>query len=520
MSIQTLRQLIRLLLTTQHSNRRISQLAEVSPNTVGAYREKLQASAFTVAELDDLADNQLFDRFHVVKPAAADKRLPDWAYTHQLMQHRHQTLIQLWEEYRLLCPSDAYCYSQFTHYYRQYVHTIDVSMRQYYRAGEVCFVDFAGKRIPWTDSDAGEEHQAEIFVGVLGHSQLVYARAVRSQKLECWLEAHIKMFDYYGGVTQLVVPDNLKSAVTTPASKVNKLAVINASYQELSEHYNFVIEPARIRRPQDKSLAEIGVLLVTRWITVVLRRRKFFSLTELNDAIGELLEQLNQRPFKRYEGNRRLRFNEQEKSSLSALPSSDFEIGHWIHQQKVNRDYHVYVHGHAYSVPYELVQQKVDIKACNVKVEIYFQHKLVALHIRSFIKGGATTENTHRPKSHQAYAEQSRSHFIQWANEFGEHASAIVLAQFSNKPEYSLKGCKASTQLQQLAKQYGQHRFERACECACKIQSLTVSSVRSILQCHLDESEVEHQTIQAALPLHQNVRGADYFVKGGSSNEY
>ncbi|GAB3036682.1 IS21-like element ISPsy14 family transposase [Bowmanella dokdonensis] len=465
----------------------------------------------TPEEMEQLTDNQLVCQLSQPGPTVSTKRQPDWPHIHHLMQARHQTLIQLWEEYRSIRPQDAYCYSQFTHYYREYVKSIDVSMRQYYAPGEVCFVDFAGKRIPWTETQTGEEHFAEIFVGVLGHSQLVFAMALRSQKLEDWLGAHQKMLAYYGGVPQLVVPDNLKSAVTTPS----KFPEVNHSYQELAEHYGFVIDPARVRRPQDKSLAEIGVLLVTRWITVVLRRRQFFSIAEINQAMQELLEQLNQRRFKRYAGNRRERFEDAEKEALSSLPVKVFDIGCWLHQQKVNRDYHVYVLGHAYSVPYELTNQHVDIKVCQSKVEIYFQHKLVVVHLRSFVQGGATTENRHRPKSHQAYAEQSRAHFKQWAKSIGESALALVSAQFADKPEYSLQGCRASAQLQKLARQYGHSRFEKACQCACEIQSLTVSSVRSILQCRLDEPGQDDGPVQSQLPLHHNVRGAEYYVNGG-----
>ena len=515
MSKHTLRQLIRLLLTTNFSNRRIAQLAATSPNTVRTYRQKLSKAAINNADVAQLADNQLAAKLSTPKQLGSDKRQPDWAHIHQLMQAQHQTQIQLWEEYRSLSPADAFCYSQFTHYYRQYVKSIDVSMRQYYAPGEVCFVDFAGKRIPWTDAETQEPHFAEIFVGVLGYSQLIFAVALRSQKLEDWLAAHQQMLAYYGGAPQLVVPDNLKSAITSPG----QYPTVNPSYQELAEHYGFVIEPARVRRPQDKSLAEIGVLLVTRWITVVLRRQQFFSIAEINQAIKALLEPLNQRPFKRYEGNRRERFEHLERTKLSALPDSPFDIGRWFHQQKINRDYHVYALGHAYSVPYELINQYVDIKVCQQKVEMYFQHKLVAVHMRGFVKGGATTEPSHRPKSHQAYAEQSKAHFIQWATDIGEHATALVCAQFINKPEHSLQGCKASSQLQTLARHYGNERFERACKCARDIQSLTASSVRSILQCHLDETAVSETPVQRQLPLHHNVRGAQYYLNRGQGNE-
>ncbi|WP_010603622.1 IS21 family transposase [Pseudoalteromonas maricaloris] len=515
MSIVKLRRLLRLLIITNYSNRRIAVIVSVSPNTVKFYRKKLMARTISVEQLNKVNDSQLKSLFIQSTKHSSEKRAPDWSFIHQLMQQKHQTLIQLWEEYRSISPDDAYSYSQFTHYYRRYCKSIDVSMRQYYQPGEICFVDFAGKRIPWFDKETLEEQWAEIYVGVLGYSQLIFAVAVRSQKLEDWLEAHQKMLAFYGGVPQVIVPDNLKSAVTTPG----RFPDINHSYHELSEHYGFTIEPARVRRPQDKSLAEIGVLLVTRWITVVLKRRKFFSIAEINQAMIVLLEQLNRRAFKRYEGNRESRFEECEKGKLNPLPTEPLEIGRWIHHQHVTRDYHIYVLGHAYSVPYELINQYVDVKVCQSKVEIHFEHTLIAVHIRSFAKGGATTENSHRPKNHQVYAQQSKEHFIQWAQSIGESALALVIAQFENKPDFSINGCRASNQLQKLAKQYGNARFESACGCAVKIKSMTVSSVRSILQCHLDESSHKELPVQIQLPLHHNVRGAEYYFNGGQVNE-
>jgi len=511
MSISTLRQLIRVILISDFSNRRIAKIVNVSPNTVKRCRKKCRLYELELSTVNEMTDNQLLSCLNPAKPTQSGKRMPDWPYIHELMQVKHQTRIQLWEEYRSIRPVDALSYSQFNYYYREYVKTIDVSMRQYFEPGSVCFVDFSGKRIPWTESETGKEHWAEIFVGVLGYSQLVFAIALRSQKLEDWLEAHQKMFSYYGGVSQLIVPDNLKSAVTTPG----KYPVINHSYQELAEHYSCTIDPARVRHPQDKALAEIGVLLVTRWIIIVLRRRKFFSVAEINEAITELLEQLNRRPFKRMEGNRRTRFEEMEIEKLAPLPQKRLEVGRWIHHQKVNRDYHVYVLSHAYSVPYELVNEYVDVKVCQQKVELYFQHKLVAFHVRSFIDGGATTENSHRPKSHRAYAEQSEVHFLQWAKQIGESALTVVGAQFEGIPECSLKGCKASSKLQKLAKQYGNERFESACHCACEIKSLTFSSVRSILECRLDNPTPSDTPVQVQLPIHHNLRGADYYINGG-----
>ena len=508
MKIEELRELLRLILVGKRSNHAITAIMGKSWHTSNLYRLRVNERGITWKDIRGWDDKQLREKLSVEQPQSLQKDQPDWPYIHQCMQQKHQTLIQLWEEYRSTHLERAYSYSQFTHHYRRYIKCIDIYMRQTHLPGDVCFVDFAGKRIQWTDSETGESHWAEIFVGVLGYSQLNFAMAIPSQKQEDWIEAHKAMFDYFQGVSQSVVPDNLKSAVITPG----KEPVINRSYQELSEHYGFIIEPARVRKPQDKSLAEIGVLLVTRWITVVLRRRQFFSVDEINQAIAPLLEMLNRRDFKRYEGSRLTRFNECEKQALQPLPHKSFIYGSWLANQTVNRDYHVYVEGHAYSVPYDYVGQRVDVRLTKDSVAFYADRKLIATHLRSNDKEGATTLEAHRPLNHRLYSEQNKCHFINWAEPIGEYAKALVHAQFEDKSDFSVVGSKACSHLSTLAKQYGNERFEKACQCACEIRSMTVSSVRSILQCRLDESRGEANTT-AQLPLHANVRGNAYYTQ-------
>lgn len=507
MTITSLREMLRLLLTSRLTNRRIARIVRASSTTVLRYRKLCNDMNFQSSDLYQLSDEALANRFSATRSVSPDKRMPDWAYIHKRMAEKHQTLMQLWEEYRLARPEDAYAYSQFTYHYRKYVRTIDISMRQSYLPGEVVFVDFAGKRPSFCDPKTGEQKPVEIFVGVLGYSQYVFACAVSSQRLEDWIEAHSRMFDFLGGVPQVVVPDNLKSAVI----KAGKLPSINRTYLEMAQHYGYAVEPARARRPQDKSLAENGVLLVTRWITVVLKRRTFFSLDELNDAIDELLPRLNQRAFKRYEGCRFSRFVEQEQRKLKGLPATPFEFGHWLPPLTVPRDYHVYVQGHAYSVPFRYVGEKVEARIGIQTVALFHQNHRIALHARSDKKGEATTNPEHRPVSHKAFAQQSKAHFHEWAVGIGPATQSLVLAQFEANSEHSLRGCRASSSLQKLCRQYGPERFERACQCACDIQSLTVSSVRSILQCHLDKQENKGEPIQAQLPLHHNVRGPGYY---------
>jgi len=510
-SIQTLIEIIRLLLTTNKSNHHIARLTGVAPNTVRRYKKLVNRTTLDWHQVKQMTASEVDALFNKKKQPQRNKRQPDWQYVHKQMQaHKHQTLAQLWEEYRAIEPETAYSQSQFNFYYRDFLKKVDITMRQTHYAGECVYVDYAGKTISYVDSVTGEQKQAQVFVGVMGCSQYTFAFASKSQKLEDFIEAHNQLFTFLGGVPQVVVPDNLKSAVTKPG----KFATINRTYLEQSRHYNCVIEPARVRKPQDKSLAEIGVLMVTRWITVVLRKRTFFSIEEINLAIRELLPKLNERPFKRIEGNRLSRFEVLDKPAIQPLPSSVFEFAKWISSQQVSSDYHVPVYKHYYSVPYQFVGQRVEARVTKSVVEFIHNNKRIASHPRKDDIGEYSTIPTHRPKSHRIYAEQSCEHYIEWANDIGDKALAIVKAQYEGKPNYAMVGNKACSQLQSLARMYGNDRFEAACQCAVEIQSFTVKSVRSILQCKIDQRSADIPK-QNQLPLHHNIRGAEYYQLGG-----
>ena len=510
MKIQTRKEMVRQLLTTDYSNHHIARNTDLAPNTVRRHKLILNRSLLDWPQVSEMRDEVFEALFSKKKQADKRKRLPSWALIHKQMQaHKHQTLVQLWEEYCSIEPGTAYSQSQFNFYYNKYLKSMGLSMRQTHYAGECVYVDYAGKTIPWTNSDTGEQCFAQVFVGVLGCSQYTFAFASKSQKLEDFIEAHNQMFMFFSGVPQVVVPDNLKSAVTTPG----KFPLINRTYLEQSRHYNCVIEPALVRRPQDKSLAEIGVLLVTRWITVVLRRRQFFSVHEINQEIMELLPKLNQRKFKRKEGSRFSRFEELDKPKLQALPSQPFEYAQWITAQKANSDYHVNVLKHYYSVPHQYRSKKVEARVTLNMVELLHNGKRIASHVRNDNEGGATTDNAHMPDSHRAYAEQNNSHYTQWAESIGEYAVKLVTAQFKGKASYSMEANNACSQLQSLARLYGNERFGAACQCALNIESPTVKSVRSILQCKIDMRS-DDAPQQSQLPQHHNVRGADYYQGG------
>lgn len=512
MPIEKYREAIRLLLENSMTKKSISKLVGLSNNTVKKCCYMAKNNGWSWDTIREMDDRELASYFKKVRDIETDKVMPDWSDVHKKMQQKHQVRIELWESYRDEYKAQAYSYSQFNHYYRLYLEKVDLCMRQVHYAGEIIYVDYAGKTIPYRDCKTGEVLHAQIFVGVMACSNYTFAFASASQKLRDWIEAHKRMFVFFGGVPKIVVPDNLKSAV----SKTGKFFELNKIYRELAEYYGFAIVPARPYRPQDKSKAEIGVKLVSQWISIPLCRQQFFSVDEINHAITPLLKKFNRREFRRLPGSREERFEELDKPELKSLPALPFEYGEWINEQKVGPDYHIYVEGHAYSVPYNLAGQKVEARISAKTVEVFYLNKRIATHLRDDRKGEATTNDCHRPASHRAYASQTVDYYLQWAQSLGLFTSEVVEKQFEGQPEFSLSGRKACSQLKALERQYGDVRLECACQRAVEIQSPTVTSVRSILQHRLDEAVQTNKDVKTRIPEHQNIRGVDYYAPGGS----
>lgn len=502
------RETLRFILTTHFGNRKIGRCVQLSHNTVGRYREIVGKLPLDWAAIDEMDDAEIEGLLKTKRFRIESKHMPDWAYIHHEMQYPHMTLQLMWEEYSIVNPGNAYAYSQFTHYYREYVGKIDISMRQDHRAGECVFVDFAGRTVPYMES--GEVKRAQVFVGTLGCSNYSFVYAVRSQSLPDWIEAHNRMYQFFGGTPQIVVPDNLKAAVISAGRDTE----LNRTYLEQSKHYQVVIIPARVRRPKDKAKAELSVLLASRWILARLRHRTFFSVEEINAAIADLLRQLNDRPFKRLPGSRRSRFEELDKPLLRPLPREPFEFAEWTTAHKIGPDYHMRVRDHYYSVPHELVSAHVEARVTNNVVELFHKGKRVASHQRSLEIGGHTTNSAHQPKAHRHYAEQTPELIMKWARSIGPSTEAVIQHQFDSKP-HALLGIRYCVPLQRLAKEYGAERFEAACQRAQLIGSLTTKSIRSILQRRLDGQSDTHIPIQVNLPLHDNVRGSGYYANGG-----
>jgi len=356
----------------------IASICKVSRSTVQRCLERLKAAELgwpLPAELDDAA---LERRLYPPPPVASPEQrmLPDCAAIHKELKSRQNVTLQLlWEEYKQANPS-GYAYSWYCELYRGWQRQLDVVLRQEHRAGEKMFVDYAGQTVGVTDPKTGEVRQAQVFVAVLGASNYTYAEATWTQNLWDWTHSHVRAFEFFQGSSRLVVPDNLKSGVKTPCYYEPEL---NRTYGDLAIHYGVGILPARPYRPRDKSKAEVGVQVVQRWVLAALRKRQFFSLAELNEAILELVVKLNERPFRKMAGTRTELYRLIDRPALQPLPAGRFEYAEWK-RARVNLDYHVEADQHYYSTPYQLVGKEVDVRSTSNAVEIFYQGKRVASH--------------------------------------------------------------------------------------------------------------------------------------------
>jgi transposase len=417
------------------------------------------------------------------------------------------TLQLLWCEYKQANP-EGYQYSQFCKRYQNWLYKLDVCLRQEYRAGEKLFVDYAGQTIPLKNPLTGEIQEAPLFVATLGASNYTFAEATFSQDLPSWISSHVHAFEFLGGVPEILIPDNTKTAVTHPSRYEPDL---NPTYRDLAEHYGTVVIPARVAKPRDKAKVESAVLLAERWILAALRNHTFFSLSELNHAISMKREELNSRPFQKLPTTRKVLFETLEKPALKPLPEKPYEYAEWK-KARVNIDYHIEVDYHYYSVPYQLIKQQVDVRLTQTIVEVLFKNQRVASHARSYQKGKFTTSKQHLSKSHQAYLDWTPSRIIRWASKHGPHTERLITHILESRlhPHHGFRSCLG---ILRLAKSYSPERLEAACACALQIKGYSYKSVESILKTGLDRKNLLLEPRDESIKpiLHLNLRGKEYY---------
>jgi transposase len=400
--MRKIKEVLRLKWAQGLSNRQIAKACGIGRPTVGEYLRRAAEAGLAWPLPADLDEATLERQLFPPPPSlpAQTRGVPDWSRVHQELKRKGVTLFLLWQEYRETHP-EGYQYSWFCDHYRAWQGKLDVVMRQDHRAGEKLFVDYAGQSMPVVDRDTGEIHEAQIFVAVLGASNYTYAEATWTQGLPDWIGSHRRTFAFFGGVPELVVPDNLRAGV----SKAQRYEPdTNPTYQDMAAHYGVAVLPTRVRRPRDKAKVEAGVLVVERWILAALRQRTFFSLAQLNAAIAGLLEKLNARPFKKLPGCRRAHFEAWDKPALKPLPAAPYEYAEWK-KARVHIDYHVAVEGHYYSVPHALIKRQLDVRITQNTLECFYRGQRVASHRRSLHKGRHTTVPAHMPEAHRQVGE-------------------------------------------------------------------------------------------------------------------
>ena len=391
--------------------------------------------------------------------------------------------------------------------YRAWAAGLKRSMRQTHIAGERLFVDYAGHTVAVVDANTGEISQAQVFVAVLGASNYTYACATLRQTGADWIGAIIAALEFIGGVPRLIVPDQTRALIARP-DRYEPTA--NRLVEELCSHYEVAVLPARPAHPRDKPKVEVGVLVVERWILARLRNRKFFSLAELNAAIGALLIDLNARAFKKLPGCRASAFEVLDRPALRALPSTRMQIA-CFKRARVNIDYHVEFDGHYYSVPHRLVRTEVELRITATTVEAFAGQQRVACHAYSLRRGAHTTHSEHMPASHRAHRDWTPQSLIAWGERIGVACVGVVRWQMEHRP-HPEQGYRACLGLRALARKYGNDRLEAACVRAMSIRSLTYRSIASILANGMDQQPATTPAADAGvMPEHENVRGPKYF---------
>jgi transposase len=508
--MRQIREILRLRWACSLPQRAVARACGVGLGTVSEYCRRAARAGLSWPLPDELDDARLeaclFQRVHDL--VGVPRPLPDLAWLHQELKRPGVTLQRLWLEYLDAHP-DGYRYSQFCRHYERWVRTLAPTMRQVHRAGEKAFVDFSGQRPVLCDATTGELVSVELFVGVLGASNYTYAEACLTQDLPSWISAHVRMLNFFQGSPAIVVPDNLRSGVTR-ACRYEPM--INRTYLEWARHYGIAIVPARSGRPRDKAKAEAGVLLAQRWILAALRHRRFFHLAELNAAIRDLLPPLNDRRMKKLGVSRRELFERLDRPALRPLPPTPYEFAVWM-DCGVNIDYHIEVAHNYYSVPYQLVHQRVEARLTATTAEVFLKGRRIASHCRLPGRGQVSTQPEHMPHAHRAHAEWTPSRLIAWATKTGPATAQVVADILASRP-HPEQGYRACLGVLRLGKRYGSERLEAACARAAQLGAPRYRTVQSILVTGLEQLPLDDPAAPAlVIPLHSNLRGADYYAE-------
>jgi transposase len=511
------REILRLRLGAGLSLHEVARRTGVARSTLREMMGRFDRSGLAWPLPMDLSDGDLESRLYGEASGRQGWRRaaqPDWAGLHgELKRNKHLTLQMLWDEYIAAAP-DGYRYSRFCELYAAWERRLPVTMRQTHLGGDKLFIDYAGDTVPViVDRFTGKIQQAHVFVAVMGASSLSFAHATWSETLPDWIEAHVAAFGYFGGVPQLLVPDNPKVAIIRACFYDPQ---VNRTYGEMAAHYDTGLLPTRPRRPRDKAKVEAAVRIVERWLLGTLRHRRFYSLADVNAAIAELLFSLNELRVFRYIGRtRRQLFDALDAPHLKPLPATPYALAEW-RVRKVGLDYHVDVDSHFYSVPYRHARETVEVRATSRTIEVFLKGERIAAHMRGSGDGKHTTISEHMPSSHRRYADWNIERIQREAALIGPSASLLCEMILQDRP-HPEQGFRACLGIVRLVKAFGAVRVEAACLRALEIGARAYGPVRSILDKKLDGQPVHRphgpasaDDAEPANP-HINIRGSRYY---------
>jgi len=497
------REIVRQKWLLGRAHREIATSVGVSVGAVSLALARATAAELTWEIVETIDDAELERRLYPSVVAATERPEPDCVWIHRERRRPSVTLELLHHEYLERHPNGLR-YTTFCDRYREWLGRRGLVMRQVHAAGDKAFVDYSGKKARIVDAATGEIVDVELFVAVLGASNLTYAETTYTQRGPDWIASHVRMLEYFEGVPAALVPDQLKSGVSRACLYEPG---VQRTYEELAQHYGTTVLPARPAHPRDKAKVEVAVQIAQRWLLARIRDEVFHSLGELNARLRELLVDLNGRMMRRYGKSRRDLFEQMERAALRPLPTTRFEYADWL-RARVNIDYHVAVDGHLYSVPFRLVHEEVEVRLAADVVEIFHGRSRAAAHQRSYARG-FTTLTDHMPSAHRAHAEWTPSRILEWAGKVGAATRELCDAILADRP-HPEQGFRSCLGILRLGKRYGDVRLEAACNRALRVRARSYRHVESILKNGLDRVAATDEQTTLSL-THENVRGRDYY---------
>jgi transposase len=510
-----IKKVLRLKYRNNMSIRQIQSMTNISKSSVANYIKIYTDLGASLEEVLAFTDTDLADLFFIKKSKAlktntVSSQHPNWNEVRIELTKKGMTRLLLWEEYKAKQPT-LYSYSQFNRYFNKFLHAINPSMRQLHYSGDKLFIDYSGLTMSIVDQITGEISKAQIFVSVLGASGYTFVHASATQSTKDFIASHVQAFIFYGGVPNILVPDNLKAAVISHKKSV---VVLNSSYADMGAHYGVAIEPARPYKPQDKSKVELGVKAIQRWILMRLRHHTFFSVDELNQKINELLDGYNNKIIKRLGKSRTELFHELDQPMLHPLRTN-----HYIFKEfktaTVGVDYHIELDGSGYSVPFKYLGKKVDVVYTATSVTISSQGNVIANHPRLSQRYHDSTLIEHMPSEHQYQHEKwNPRRILNWANSIGAQTTALMETIMQSK-SHQVRGYKSCMAILGFSKSYGYEALEMVSTVVLELKIYKVASIESMLK---TKSYLEHYNRQKIVAsnnsyhnTHANLRGSAYF---------